>query len=316
MTRPIASLPVAVFAFNRPELLRRTLECLRAAGAETLYIFSDGPRSDADVEGVRQVRALVRDVAWTKPNLVEHETNLGNTGSTVAGLTAVLERHDRVVVIEDDIAVAPEFLAFAAAALDNYEADDRVAGVTGLRLPFSRRPLARYPFDAFLLPRFFVWSWATWRRAWDTFDLDGDRLLSRLRSERPRLELAGADLPYMVRAGLVDRTLAEPWDVCVAASMVLNGQHFVVPTWNMVENIGLESGTHPHDLAYDLHWEVEHRPAQRPFRFPAAGTADSRILRAFRVFRENPRGWTGRRLVPRPARMLMRKIRGTYRIPG
>lgn len=309
-------LPVAVFAYDRPALLARTLECLRSAGARSLVVFSDGPRSDDDVERVEAVRAVVRGVDWTTPELVERETNLGNTRSTVEGLTAVLERHERVVVIEDDILVAPEFLSFVAAALETYEADERIAGVTGLRLPFSRRPLLHYRYDAFLLPRFFVWGWATWRRAWETFDLDGERVLARLRRERPRLELAGADLPHMVRAGLVEKTLAEPWDVCVAATMVLNGQSFVVPTWNMVENIGLQSGTHPHDVPWVLRWEVEHRPPHRPFLFPPGAELDARILKAFRVFRENPRGWTARRLVPRPARNLMRRIRGTYQIPG
>ena len=309
------ALPVAVFAFNRPQLLRRTLDCLRDAGAERLYVFSDGPRGEEDVEPVRRVRELVRALDWVRPELVAHETNLGNTGSTKAGLQHVFERHDRVVVIEDDITVAPEFLGYAAAALDWYEDAECVAGVTGVRMPFSRRPLARYRYDAFLLPRFFVWSWATWRRAWETFELDGERLLARLRHEQPRLEFGGADLAYMVRAGLVERTLVEPWDVCVAASMILNGQTFVVPTWNMVDNIGLDSGTHPHDVPWVLRWEVEHRPVERPYQFPPAGEIDPAILKAFRVFRENPRGWTARRLVPRPARNLMRRIRGTYRIP-
>jgi hypothetical protein len=309
-------LPIAVFAYNRPHLLARTLDCLREAGARALVVFSDGPRTEEDASLVAAVRALVRRVQWTTPELVERPTNLGNTGSVVDGLQAMLARHDRVVVLEDDIAVAPEFLSFVAAALDTYAEDAPVAGVTGLRLPFSRRPLAQYPYDAFLLPRFFVWGWATWRRAWETFDFDGERVLERLRRERPRLDVAGADLPYMVRAGLVQRTLAEPWDVCVAASMVLNGQRFVVPTWNMVENTGLGSGTHPHRLAWELRLEAEHRPTHAPLRFPPPSEVDRRILRAFQVFRENPRGWTARRLVPRPVRVVMRRIRGTHRIPG
>jgi hypothetical protein len=313
MAEPVSELPVVVFAYNRPRLLERTLSCLRDSGARSLYLFSDGPRGAADEPLVEEVRRLARGVSWGDCTLVEREHNLGGSRSTVDGMALVFGRHGRAVVIEDDICVAPEFLRFAHAALERYADEPRIAGVTGLRMPFSRRPLRGYQYDAFLLPRFFTWSWATWRRAWETFELDHEKLLGRLRESRVRLELGGADLPYMVRSGLILGTLAEPWDVCCSASMVLNGQFFVVPTWNMVENIGMDSGVHPHGVPWTLRWEEEHRPDLERLLLPPP-EVDRRILKSYRVFRENPRGWTARRLVPRPARMLLRRVRGTYRV--
>ena len=50
--------PIALFAFNRPDLLRSTLDALRAnpeAPSTELFIFVDGPRNDEDAEKTASV---------------------------------------------------------------------------------------------------------------------------------------------------------------------------------------------------------------------------------------------------------------------
>ena len=303
---------VALFVYNRPELLRGTLDCLRNAGFRRLEVFADGARTEADAARVEEVRSVVAHVDWADVNLVARDRNLGLSESIRTGLDAAFERHDALVVMEDDVWVAPEFGSYVTAALAAYAEEERVAGVTGTRMPFARRAVAAYPYDAFMLPRFFPLAWATWRRAWQTFELDHGRLLDRLRAESPRLDVAGVDLPYMTRNVLIRRSLHGAWDVCAAASVVLNDQYFLVPAWNMVENPGISSGTHPNRPRWRLRWETELR-REPPYRFPPV-ELEPRIHRSWLVFKENPRGWTLRRLVPRPARMLLRRIRGTYEL--
>jgi hypothetical protein len=305
-------LPVVVFAYKRPQLLARTLACLRAAGAERIYAFVEAPESEDDADAVAAVRRELAAIDWATASVVERERHLGWTASLQAGLDDVFQHEQRAAVIEEDVAVAPEFLAYAARALARYEDEPVVAGVTGLRLPFSRRSLRRYPYDALMLPRFFTWGWATWRRAWETFEFDVDALVARLRAEPVALEEGGADLPWMVRAGLVQRRVADPWDIGLSVQLLLERRLFVVPTWNMVEHLGAATGLHGPAPSYELRWETDHRPgAIEALRLPPPRVG-ARTLKAYHVFRENPRGWTARRLLPRPARRLLRRLRGTY----
>ena len=61
--------PVALFAFNRPEHVRRTLESLsRNVGANQaeLVVFLDGPRHERDEAQVRAVREVVTSRHWCK----------------------------------------------------------------------------------------------------------------------------------------------------------------------------------------------------------------------------------------------------------
>jgi hypothetical protein len=261
---------------------------------------------------VEQVREMVRGIEWASVELVERDRNLGLSESIVSGLSEVFERHDRAVVIEDDVCVAPEFGAFVAEALERYAAEPRVAGVTALRLPFPPGRLDESGSDAFFLPRFFAWGWATWGRGWRSLDFDRERLLRRLReSPHVRLERGGPDVPYMIRRALVEESLGGSWDVFASTSMLLDDLLFLVPGWNMAENVGFAEGTHPQAPPWRLRWEPERAPRGRPVRLPPV-EVDEAVLRSFRIWRENPQGWTIRRLVPRPVRMLLRRVRGTY----
>jgi hypothetical protein len=277
--------PVVLFVYRRHQQLPRTLACLRDAGARHLYVFSDGPADQEAAPDVERVRALLGAIDWADPVIVSHADNLGLSASIRTGLDYVFEHHETAIVIEDDVCVAPEFCRYAERALAHYAGAERVAGLTGLRLPFDRRVLASYEFDVFLSPRFSSWAWATWRARWRRFSFDADELRRRLAaSEDFRPWRAGADLPAMIHDAVLTETLGGSWDVFCATNMLLEGSGFVTPTWNMVENSGLEEGSHaagPSGLKLD--WERDQAPAIDGLRF-APAAPNEQILRAYRRF--------------------------------
>jgi hypothetical protein len=281
--------PVALFAHRRPDVLTETLACLRAAGIGKLYVFSDGARGPSDEEGVERVREVIRAIDWTETQIVEREENRGLSTSIRSGLDLVFESHEAAVAIEDDIQVAPEFYRYACAGLEHYARSPRIAGVTGLRLPFATAVLDDYPYDVFLSPRFSSWGWATWRDRWRAFDFDAGSLRGRIAASGARLSRAGADVPRMIDEAVVEETLGGAWDVFCAANMLVAGQSFITPVWNMVRYAGYGEGTHhTGDPGWDLRWEDEWRPAQvSEIRF-CPEEIDEHLLAAYLRFLDPP----------------------------
>ena len=280
------SVPVALFVYRRHEQLRRTLACLRDSRIEQLYVFSDGPRDAAAEDDVATVRELVSGLDWIEPVTFAQTANLGLSESIRSGLDRLFKSHDAAVVVEDDVCVAPEFYDYACRALAHYAGAGRVAGITGLRYPFSRRALDDYPFDVFLSPRFSSWAWATWKDRWERFVFDHGALRAQLAARSDlRPERAGADMRWMIEQAVVEESLTGAWDVSCAANMLLHDQYFVTPTWNMVENSGLLEGTHQTGRApaWRLAWEPEHRPELEALRF-APVAEDARVLQAYVKF--------------------------------
>jgi hypothetical protein len=280
-----ADVPVALFVHRRHEQLRRTLECLRACGIEQLYVFCDGPADAGSAEDVAKVHRLIAELDWIAPVVQARAENLGLSESIRAGMDSLFEAHDVVIVIEDDVCVAPEFYEYARRALNHYEGAARIAGITGLRYPFDREAFDGYPYDVFLSPRFSSWGWATWRDRWREFCFDANALRRQIgAAARFRPECAGADMPGMVNEAVVTGSLTGSWDVVCAANMLLRGQYFVTPAWNMVENTGLSEGTHFNQAPpWQLGWEPDHRPRLQDIRF-APIAADERVLKAYRRF--------------------------------
>ena len=58
--------PVVLIAFNRPEQTKRTLECIRQAAPEDLFLIVDAPRDNRpdDAEGCAAVRTVLENIDW------------------------------------------------------------------------------------------------------------------------------------------------------------------------------------------------------------------------------------------------------------
>lgn len=164
--------PIALFVYNRPRHTRETIEALRRnplAAESDLFIFSDGPRRAADRPQVEAVRRLIGTVTGFRSVAVSAGAeNRGLAQSIISGVTELVERHGRVIVLEDDLITSPYFLTYMNEALDRYADVPQVMHVSGYQYPID---LSELP-DAFFLRFPSSWGWSTWARAWQSFRKD------------------------------------------------------------------------------------------------------------------------------------------------
>lgn len=180
----MAYAPILLFAYNRPQHLAETVRSLAAcelAAESMLFVYSDAPRSADDVPLVDAVRQEIHSISgFRSVNVVERATNMGLARNVIDGVTSLCERFGRVIVVEDDLLLAPHFLRFMNDALDVYEDEPRVGHIQAC--DFTNDPTLP---DTFLIKFTGSWGWATWQRAWRLFNPDGRALLHEL--ERRRL---------------------------------------------------------------------------------------------------------------------------------
>ena len=162
--------PIALFAYNRPTHIQRAVESLLAnelAPTSDLCIFSDGPKSPAQEAAVADVRRYSGSVSgFRSVTVVERPTNLGLANSIIDGTTRMTKEFGRVIVLEDDLVLAPHFLKYMNLALERYRDEDRVFQVSGHMFQAT----IDSPDDAIFLPFVTSWGWGTWDRAWAHFD--------------------------------------------------------------------------------------------------------------------------------------------------
>jgi hypothetical protein len=238
--------PIALFAYNRPEHLKRTVDALAAcplAESSRLLVFSDAPSRPEHERGVEEVRRYLSTAGgFASVGIVEREHNLGLARSIEDGVGQLCAEHGRVVVLEDDIVVAPAFLSFLNLALEQYVDEPRVMQVSGYMFPGDHSDRG----DAVFLPLISCWGWATWQRAWTAYDPSaaGVEALRRDPELRRRFNLDGAYDYY----GMLENQLAgglDSWGVRWLLSVFLANGVVLYPTASLVENIGADgTGTH------------------------------------------------------------------------
>lgn len=163
--------PLLLLWFNRPHLARQVLDRLRTVQPSRLFIAIDGPRTShpADTRNVADCVSLLDEIDW--PCTVITRISPHNQGCKYGVSTAVnwfFEQADEGIILEDDCLPNPTFFSYCADLLDRYRYDERVVHISGANL-YGGLPFG--PDSYFFSPVPHVWGWASWRRAWQSYDV-------------------------------------------------------------------------------------------------------------------------------------------------
>lgn len=236
--------PIALFVYSRPEHTRRTVEALannEGAKDSVLYVFADAAKSAADTASVEVVRQYIHEIiGFRQVIIIEQSENLGLAKSIINGVTSLCEKYGRVIVLEDDLETSPYFLKFMNEALDFYENTPEVMHISGCRYPAE-------PFgedDTFVLRVPLCWGWATWQRAWITFEKDITVMKRFDRAMIKRFDF-GNTYSYWKQLELNRVGKINTWFVFWYANLFLRDGLSLFPARSLVNNIGMDdSGTH------------------------------------------------------------------------
>ena len=175
--------PILLFVYNRPAHTRRCIESLSRnslAVESELFIYADGAKDQTVADEVEEVRQYIRSVqGFKKVILIERNENWGLAKNIIDGVSTQVKKYGKVIVLEDDLVVAPHFLRFMNDALETYQDEPKVGHIQAC--DFTQD--ASLP-DTFLIKWTGSWGWATWERAWKHFNPNGKELLQELEARK------------------------------------------------------------------------------------------------------------------------------------
>ena len=298
--------PIALFIYKRAEHTRRTIVSLQGCEgfqSSPIYVFADGPKTEAEVPAVRATRAAARTLLGSRAVFVEQERNRGLANSIIAGTTELCDRHGTVIVVEDDLVLAPSFLRFLNEGLERYRDEPRVMQVSGHMFDVPSLASQR---GALLLPLTTSWGWATWERAWSMFDPSATGWREHLAddAEVKRFNL-GDRYDYF---GMLKRQMngkIDSWAIRWYYSVFARGGLALFPPRTLVLNIGFD-GTGTHDrLALPAHQASLESNAS--FELPADIAESDQKVHVFDAIGEFRRSSARRRLLARVRVGLQRR---------
>lgn len=234
---------VVVIAFDRARPLARLLRSLGAAhypprdaaGQGTPLIIS------IDHSDAAEVVRLAEEFHWPhgEKEIIRHATRLGLREHVLRCGDLAL-RHGAVIVLEDDLTVAPGFYDYARQALAFYAGDESIAGLSLYNYqlhPFAGVPGCDVRFDPLHdgHDNWFGCFASSWGQCWTAAQWSGFRSWLE---ERPTHAAFSPKLPSCVR-----NWPASSWKKLFHQYQVESARYFVFPRVALSTNWG-DAGTH------------------------------------------------------------------------
>lgn len=286
-SNPPLKTPVAFLVFNRPSKTARVFAEIRKARPEKLYVIADGPRHEADAIKCRAVRIIIDGVDWPCKILKNYaEKNMGCKNRISSGLDWVFQQVEEAIILEDDCLPDQTFFPFCQTLLEKYRHDSHVMHIGGYNMAVKDKKIhcpespAKSPSDHQASYYFghvgLICGWATWRRAWQYYDVNIRQW------------------PEIKKSKLLDQTLRNPpavdhyerlfdqyynqtvdsWDTQWLLTRWKQHGLSIIPRTNLMTNIGFDSeGAHK---AMDPDDERAHVPVE-PMPFPLIHPASTTV---------------------------------------
>lgn len=244
--------------FRRPDTTAKVFEAIRNIRPAKLFIGGDGPREgrEDDAEKCAETREIATRVDWPcEVHTLFQEKNLGCRGAPPAAITWFFEHVTEGIIVEDDVLPSRDFFFFCEELLERYRDDTRIMGICGANLPSPRVENNEYSY--FFSNWDYIWGWATWRRAWKYYDLRMEKYEKVIRGNYFHDNYTSLYEHYYWKHSF-DRSHYHSesvtwWDHQWAFARRINSGLVVVPTRNMIINLGLgNESTNTHTSRWDF----------------------------------------------------------------
>lgn len=270
---------VAFIIFNRPETTSKVFAEIAKAQPSKLYIIADGPRPNRadDINNCSAARAIVENVDWECEVYKNYsEINLGCRRRVSSGIDWVFAHVEQAIILEDDCVPDQSFFQFCEELLDRYKDVPKVMHISGVTFSSEKEVSLSRDYSFSRYPH--VWGWATWRRAWQYYDVE---MNSWTKSGNKSAILKNFthlnERDFWKRNwDLIVQGQIDTWDYQWVFACIANEGFCIRPSTNLISNIGFhESATHTKNADSPLS-KLPRQSVVFPLKHPVIYTVDVR----------------------------------------
>lgn len=264
---------VLFLVFNRPDVTEQVLAGIRAARPPRLYIAADGARADRPNEAAAcdAVRSLVENgVDWPcTVHTLFREHNLGCRQAVSTAIDWFFQHEEAGIILEDDCLPHPTFFTYCEDLLHHYRDDTRVMHINGSNI--MRGWVHDSDYSYYFSRHAAIWGWATWRRAWQHYNV-----ATPLLPEIQRKNYLWRHFFNPLEARMMLRPLwathtgqLDTWDYQWSFTLLVQSGLSIMPNVNLISNIGF-GGEATHTFNSSHPWaNLPAEPIPRPLCHPS-----------------------------------------------
>lgn len=276
--------PIIIFAFNRVDVIQvlvKTLQMNPESKDSDLYVFVDGARleKEGELEKVKLVQNYVKGISGFKSLTYRFSaTNKNLAPSIIEGVTEVIEKYGRCIVLEDDLILSTNFLAWMNQCLNKYKENEDVFQISGFTPSVLNKD--EELGDVFFTPKAHSWGWATWKDRWNLVDWNmayWDEF-SKSKQMQKKFSSIGNEMPGLLFAHKAGKK--STWWARFCYSQFILGKYTAYPILSKVINEGF-TGEATHCNVYNTFKVDFDKTDKRVFELPKDIKIDKKLQKRF-----------------------------------
>ena len=166
--------PICLFVFNKSHLINKILNSLsRCVGfsEHKVFIFSDNFENYIDKKRVDKIRNILIKFSVKNKNvtLIFRNKNFGLKKNITLGISEIISKYKRVIVLEDDLILSRNFLLYMNSGLNFYKKKKKIFSINAYVPKLPNKLLRNYSYDNVLIYTPSSWGWGTWHDRWKMF---------------------------------------------------------------------------------------------------------------------------------------------------
>lgn len=273
-------LSVLLIFFARPNTLKKVFAKVKEAKPSRLFLACDGPRENnpQDIEKIEECKKIVADIDWECDVYTNYsKENLGCGKGPASAISWAFQFTDKLVILEDDCVPDDTYFTFMKEMLDFYENDSRIGLISG----FNHFKHWDCNGDSYFFTKTgATLGWGTWKRVWEKYDFFikdiGNPYVSKLLQKEVVHKCAGKNrvLDWQRAARETQSQKVNYWDYQFGFVKYSQSYLTIVPTGNLIYNIGVGAGSTHTENTKPVTWKIGRvlfmptEPMQFPIKHP------------------------------------------------
>jgi hypothetical protein len=243
--------PVVYLTFIRTSIAHEVFKKIRDNRPHKLYIFSDGPRNDAELKLVNKTRDLLTNMVDWECELhtyfLDENKGIYNIWRYVCDVVFKIE--ETMIFLQEDLLPSNSFFRYCDELLDHYKDNNQIYMISGMNYLGDYNKMNSYSY--FFKERNTTLGIALWKRTYERFINNGSKLLkddyyinlvSTILNQRNKSHWI-KKLKKLTYSDYSSINIGEEFDLMGVNPNILFNQLVIVPKVNLIKHIGFDENS-------------------------------------------------------------------------
>ena len=230
-------IPIVIFSYNRPDKIKKLLGCIKKNQDYKNYnyfFFFDGPKTNQDIKKCNDVLKIIKNFKIKNKQIKKNIFNIGLSQNVIQGLSKVFQTNKYAIILEDDLFISSNTLAFLSSMLIKYKNRNDIGSISAYSYIHNFDKIEN---NLYLVSRHCSWGWATWKNIWENINWNNYKI------KKENFSNGGFDLRLLLEGQ--KKNLINSWAIRFNLHCHNNNLKCIMPRFSFVNNLGFdENGTH------------------------------------------------------------------------